>query len=59
MTNTTRCYAWSVGQHRCRLALGRFYKPLPLEGDWFGMALNVADPPRGCTNGVEVGKERV
>lgn len=55
MTNTTQLCMWSVNQHRCRLTEGGFYNPLPLKGTWFGMALNVADPPRGRANRVEVG----
>lgn len=34
----------------CRATVGMFYKPPPLEGNWFGMALNVADPLRRCGN---------
>lgn len=35
------------GQHQFRLAVGGFYNPLPLQDNWFRVALNVADPPGG------------
>ena len=35
------------------------FNPLPLPTNWFGMALNVADPPHERTHGVDVGRERV
>lgn len=38
---------------------GRVYKPLPLQGNWVWMALNVVDPPRGHINSVEAGQARV
>ena len=34
-----------------------FYNPLLLPSNRFGMALNVADPPRECANRVGVGRE--
>ena len=49
----------SISQYRCRLTVGGFYNPLPLRTSWFGMALNMADPPHECANGMEVGRERV
>lgn len=58
MTNTTWRFTWSLNQHWCRLAEGGFYRPQPLQGYWFGMALTVADPPRGHANTLEVDKER-
>lgn len=30
--------------HRYALAVGRFYNPVALQNNWFGMALNVARP---------------
>lgn len=50
--------AWLVGQSRCRLSVGGFYKSLPLQGNWFGMAVNEADPPQGRANRVEVGRDK-
>lgn len=40
-------------QRCCRAAVGMFYKPPPLQGNWFGMALNVADPLWRCGNWVD------
>lgn len=35
-----------------------FSKSLPFQGNWFEMILYLADPPQGCPNEVEVGRER-
>ena len=48
-----------ASMHSLRHADGGPYHPLPLSTNWFGMALNVADPPREHTSAVEVGRERV
>lgn len=50
-TNSAPHCTWPGTRHQCC----RVYNPLPVPTNWFGMALNVADPPRGPANGVEVG----
>ena len=42
-----------------RPAVGGLYNPLSLPANWFGMALNMVDPPCELANGVEVGRKRV
>lgn len=32
VTDTTQHRSWLASQHRCRLAMGGFYNPLPFQG---------------------------
>lgn len=50
MTNTTWRCTWSANEHQCRLTVGGFYDPLPLQSNWFEMAINVVAPLQKCTN---------